>query len=378
MAIYLIALMCTLFNTAFGGSRVAMSLLAIELGANPFGVGLLAALYGVFPMLLAIYAGKLIDRVGARGPMIAGMLGLALCLLLPAGIPSLLVMYCAAPLLGLFFMMFFVAVQGVTGAIGDAQDRARNYGILSVGFSISGFLGPLIAGFSIDQLGHRGALLILAGCALIPLLLLWLRPGMVPRARPAGDKQSGQSVRDLLRDPQLRRIFVVSGFLSAGWDLYSFYMPVYGHQLGLSASVIGMIMATFAAATFVIRLFLSTMLRQGSEMRILNQALYVASAAYFLFPFFGNPWALAAISFLLGLGIGTGQPLSMTLIYNLAPKGRTSEAAGVRVTVNHFTHITIPLAFGAMGSVVGVAPVFISNGLMLLAGGIINRRAVRH
>src|SRR5450759_1585682 len=113
-------------------------------------------------------------------------------------------------------------------------------------------------------------------------------------------------------------------------------------------------------------------------MRLLNQALYVAVAAYFLFPFFGDPWALAAISFLLGLGIGTGQPLSMTLIYNLAPKGRTSEAAGVRVTVNHITHITIPLLFGAMGSVVGVAPVFISNGLMLLTGGIINQRAARH
>ncbi len=378
MAIYLIALMSTLFNTAFGGSRVAMSLLAIELGANPFGVGLLAALYGVFPMLLAIYAGKLIDRVGARGPMIAGMLGLALVLLLPAGIPSLLVMYCAAPLLGLCFMIFFVAVQGITGAVGRDQDRARNYGVLSIGFSISGFLGPLIAGFSIDHLGHQGALLILAGCALIPLLLLWLRPAMIPRAKPGEEKKPGQSVRDLLRDPALRRIFVVSGFISAGWDLYSFYMPVYGHQIGLSASVIGMILATFALATFVIRLFLSALMRPGSEMRILNWALYVASAAYFLFPFFENPWALAAISFLLGLGIGTGQPLSMTLIYNLAPAGRTSEAAGVRVTVNHFTHITIPLLFGAMGSVVGVAPVFISNGLMLLTGGIINQRAARH
>jgi predicted MFS family arabinose efflux permease len=274
--------------------------------------------------------------------------------------------------------MFFVAVQGITGAVGRVQDRAHNYGVLSIGFSISGFLGPLIAGFSIDRFGHQGALLILAGCALIPLLLLWLRPGMIPRAGTAAEKKPGQSVRDLLRDPALRRTFVVSGFLSAGWDLYSFYMPVYGHQIGLSASVIGMIMATFAVATFVIRLFLSAMLRQGSEMRILNHALYVASAAYFLFPFFGNPWALAAISFLLGLGIGTGQPLSMTLIYNLAPKGRTSEAAGVRVTVNHFTHITIPLLFGAMGSVVGVAPVFISNGLMLLTGGIINQRAARH
>jgi MFS family permease len=138
-----------------------------------------------------------------------------------------------------------------------------------------------------------------------------------------------------------------------------------------------MILATFAAATFTIRMFLSAMVRQGAEMRILNQALYVASAAFFLFPFFQNPWALAAISFLLGLGIGTGQPLSMTLIYNLAPKDRTSEAAGVRVTVNHFTHVTIPLAFGALGSAFGVAPVFVTNALMLLAGGIVNQRATR-
>jgi MFS family permease len=377
MAIYLIALMSTLCNTAFGGSRVVMSLLAIDLGADPFGIGVLASLYALFPMLLAIYAGKVIDRVGARGPMFAGTLMIALCLLLPAGFPRLLVLYSAAPLLGLGFMLFFVAVQGITGAVGREQDRARNYGVLSVGFSISGFLGPLIAGFSIDHLGHQRALLILAGCALLPLLPLWLKPKMIPRATPAAEEKTGQSVRDLLRIPVLRRTFIVSGFISAAWDLYSFYMPVYGHQAGLSASAIGMILATFAAATFTIRMFLSAMVRQGAEMRILNQALYVASAAFFLFPFFQNPWALAAISFLLGLGIGTGQPLSMTLIYNLAPKDRTSEAAGVRVTVNHFTHVTIPLAFGALGSAFGVAPVFVTNALMLLAGGIVNQRATR-
>jgi len=377
MAIYLIALMSTLCNTAFGGSRVVMSLLAIDLGADPFGIGVLASLYALFPMLLAIYAGKVIDRVGARGPMFAGTLMIALCLLLPAGFPRLLVLYSAAPLLGLGFMLFFVAVQGITGAVGREQDRARNYGVLSVGFSISGFLGPLIAGFSIDHLGHQRALMILAGCALLPLLPLWLKPKMIPRATPAAEEKTGQSVRDLLRIPVLRRTFIVSGFISAAWDLYSFYMPVYGHQAGLSASAIGMILATFAAATFTIRMFLSAMVRQGAEMRILNQALYVASAAFFLFPFFQNPWALAAISFLLGLGIGTGQPLSMTLIYNLAPKDRTSEAAGVRVTVNHFTHVTIPLAFGALGSAFGVAPVFVTNALMLLAGGIVNQRATR-
>lgn len=377
MAIYLIALASMLCNTAFGGSRVVLSLLAIDLGADPFGVGIMAALYAVGPMLLAIYTGKLIDRIGALAPMLIGTLGVALCLLLAAAVPRLAVLYGAALLFGLSFMLFFVAVQGITGALGREEDRARNYGLLSIGFSLAGFFGPVIAGFSIDFLGHRRALLILAGCALIPLLLLWLKRGLIPRASSLGQKQAGESALDLLRIPALRRTFITSGVLSAAWDLYSFYMPVYGHHIGLSASAIGMILAAFAAATFVIRLFLSAMVKRGSEMRILNQAIYVASAAFFLFPFFENPWALAAISFLLGLGVGTGQPLSMNLIYNLAPKNRTSEAAGVRVTVNHCTHVTIPLVFGAIGTAFGFAPVFFGNALMLLTGGLINHRSGR-
>lgn len=376
--IYLVALASTFCNTAFGGSRVVLSLLAIELGANPLEVGMLAALYAVCPMLLAIYAGKVIDRIGARIPMLAGALGIALCLLLPAGFPTLVVMYCVALVLGVCFMLFFVAVTGVTGAIGRPEDRTRNYSLLAVGFSVSGFIGPLVAGFSIDYLGHPRALLILAGFTLVPILLLWLKPELIPRATHAESEKTDQSVLDLLRVPALRRIFITGGFISAGWDLYSFYLPVYARSIGLSASVIGMILAAFALATCVIRLFLAAMVKRGSELRILNWALYVASAAYFLFPFFENPWALAAISFLLGLGIGTGQPLTMNLIYNLAPQDRTSEAAGVRVTVNHVTHVTVPLLFGAIGSAFGFVPVFVANALLLLTGGIVNQRAARH
>lgn len=377
MAIYLLALMGMLCHTAYTGSRVVFPLLAIELGASPFRVGLLIALYAVCPMLLAIYTGKLIDRVGARAPMFVGTLGMALSLLLPAAFPSLMVLYGVAVLLGLSSMIVFVAVQGVAGAVGREQDRMRNYSVLSVGFSLAGFLGPLTAGFSIDYLGHQRALLILAGCTLAPLLLLWLKQGLIPRTTHAVESKPGQSALDLLRIPALRCTFIAGGLSSAAWDLYSFYMPVYGHHIGLSASAIGMILAVFAVATIIIRLFLSAILRPGAEMSMLNQSLYVAGAAFFLFPFFQDAWALAAISFLLGLGVGTGQPLSMNLIYNLAPKGRASEAVGVRVTANHCTHVTIPLMFGGIGSAFGFAPVFIVNALMLLTGGFANQRASR-
>lgn len=375
MAIYLIVLLCILNHAAFTGSRVVFSLYAIDFGANPFAIGVLVSFYALCPLLLAIYAGKLIDRVGARRPMLAGTTGLLLGLALPVVVPGLATLYVTALLLGSSFMFFFVAVQGITGAVGDPADRGRNYSLLSVGFSIASFLGPMVAGFSIDYLGFRNALVVLSFALVVSLLAQIWRADLIPRPAANADKQPGQSVLDLLRIPSLRRIFIASGFMSGAWDLYNFYMPVYAHSAGLSASAIGMILATFSAATLVIRIFLPRMMKEHDEIRILTVAILVAGAAYFMFPFFRNAWALAAISFLLGLGLGTGQPLSMNLIYNLAPAGRTSEAAGIRVTVNNLAHVTIPLVFGGIGSALGFAAVFISNSVVLFAGALINDRA---
>jgi len=375
MAIYLIVLLCVLNHAAFTGSRVVISLYAIDLGANPFAIGALVACYALCPLLFAIYAGRFIDRIGPRLPMLAGTAGLMLGLLLPVVSPGLPLLYVTALLLGSSFMFFFVAVQGVTGAVGAPEDRARNYSLLSIGFSMASFLGPLVAGFSIDHLGFRNALLVLSGALVLSLLAQWWCARWLPRPPRNPGKQSGQSFMDLLRIPPLRRMFIASGFLSGAWDLYTFYLPVYGHGVGLSASAIGMILATFSAATLVIRLALPMMARQNDEIRILTWALFVASIAYLLFPFFTNAWALAAISFLLGLGLGIGQPLSMNLIYNLAPAGRTSEAAGIRVTVNNMAHVTIPLLFGGIGSALGFAAVFISNAVVLFAGAVVNNRS---
>jgi predicted MFS family arabinose efflux permease len=369
--------LCILNHTAFTGSRVVFSLYALDFGASSFAVGALVAFYALCPLLLAIYAGKLIDRVGARLPMLFGTAGVIAGILLPVALPGLATLYASAVLLGTSFMFFFVAVQGVTGAVGTPEDRGHNYSLLSIGFSIASFTGPLIAGFSIDHLGFRNALLVLSGCIVLSLAAQWWRADSIPRPAHKDEQHGGQSVLDLLRIAPLRRIFIASGFMSGAWDLYNFYLPVYAHNAQLSASAIGMILATFSAATLIIRIFLPRMLKKHDEIRILTIAIFVAGIAYALFPFFQNAWALAAISFLLGLGLGTGQPLSMNLIYNLSPPGRTSEAAGIRVTVNNFAHVTIPLIFGGIGSALGFGAVFISNAVVLFAGAAINNRSAK-
>jgi MFS family permease len=367
MAIHLIVLTCALIHAGFAGAKVALPLHALHLGLDPFTVGIMMALWALCPMLIALYVGKLVDRVGARVPMIAGTLGVAAALLVPFFFPGVEALYIMALVVGTAFQFFFVPTQGITGALGGPQDRARNYSLLAVGFSIASFLGPLIAGFSIDYLGYRSAYLVLAAWVAAALLLLVFKGHLLPKARVQdGEKPKRSSSLDLLRNGRLRDALLASGLISIAWDLYLFYFPIYGHSIGLSASVIGMVISAFALAVFVIRVALPRLARRWSEFQILLYAIGFAGAVFLLFPLFREPYLLAIASFLLGLGCGVGQPMSMSLIYSLSPPGRASEGAGLRVTFNHFTHLVVPLAFGGIGTAFGFAPVFVSCSALLL------------
>jgi MFS family permease len=84
---------------------------------------------------------------------------------------------------------------------------------------------------------------------------------------------------------------------------------------------------------------------------------------------------LAGVAFILGIGMGCSQPVSLMLIYERAPAGRSGEALGLRLTINNFMHIAVPMLFGTLGTALGVAPVFYANAAILAAGGVITSRA---
>lgn len=76
----------------------------------------------------------------------------------------------------------------------------------------------------------------------------------------------------------------------------------------------------------------------------------------------------------MGLGLGCGQPLTITLSYNYSPPGRAGEALGLRLTVNKFTQVLVPVLFGSLGAGFGLYPVFCSCAAMLATGSAINMR----
>jgi predicted MFS family arabinose efflux permease len=371
-------LLTVLSHVGFVGSRITVSLSAISQGASPLAIGILMSLYAVIPMLLAVQAGRLVDRVGAFRPIaIAGTI-LAAGMLMPFFSHALPVLFASATIVGTAFMMQHIALNHIIGNLGEPSERPVNFSWFALGYSVSGFLGPLLAGFAIDWSGHQTAFLMLALPPVVgTALLLWKRSATPRPQHPRADAAS-RSIADLLRNPRLLPVFLFSGLLATGWDMYTFVIPIYGTRIGLSASTIGIVMASFALATFVVRLFMPSVARRLSEWTVVCTALAIAGIAYSLFPLATQAPAMVALSFLLGLGLGCAQPMIMAALYAASPAGRQGEVVGMRTTMINASQTFMPLAFGAVGTALGMAPIlWTMAGALLIGSWLAGKRTPR-
>ena len=375
MTIYPVVFFEILSHIGLKSSRILITLYAIELGADSFIVGILISLYGFFPLFLAVFAGKTSDRFGFRYPIFFGQIGVALGLLIPYIFPHILSLFASAAIIGASFIFCHISFHNLIGSLGAAEVRTRNYSIMSLGASTSGFICPLIAGFSIDHFGHVSTYLYLFIITLAAGLSILVYFKDISPTSPKAEKHVKKNVADLLKNKPLRQILITSGIVIAGVDLFSFYFPIYGHSIGFSASLIGIVLSLYAAAAFVIRVVMPAIVRRYNEENILAASLLLSGMTFLLFPFFKNVAALSLIAFILGLGLGCGQPLAIMLTYNLAPVGRSGEALGMRITVNKFIQISVPIIFGSIGNLFGFFPVFWANAVLLMGSGYSGRMA---
>ncbi|MBI3043199.1 MAG: MFS transporter [Betaproteobacteria bacterium] len=369
----LILPLCILVHACYIGSKIVVSLLAIELGASQAIVGLLAALYGVAPLLLGVHSGRFSDTVGTRPPLLIGAGLVALAMLTGYLFQSIASLIVVTTLLGMGFVYYNVAIQNFTGSYGPVEHRARNLSWLSMAYSVSAFIGPVFGGYMIDHFGHAAAFLGFAAFAGVALIVLGVnRRFGTPAAAPAGG--AARSMSELLRNPPLRRVVIMSGLMVSAWELYLFYMPLHGISIGLNASTIGLVLGVYAAAAFVVRFLLPLILRHVSMVHLLSVSMVTAAAVFVGLPWVKVVWLLIAASFTIGLLLGLCQPVMMTLSFERSPAGRTGEVTGLRLTANNIARIVVPVISGALGAASGAAPVFWMNAVNLAAIGWLARR----
>jgi MFS family permease len=367
MIFYIVVALTVLNHIAYKGSKMLVSLYAIDFGGTPFEVGMLFSLYSIFSLFTAIHVGRMSDRVGPRRLMLVGCCGLGAGLLLPFFWPRMGMLYVSATLIGALYIFFTVSAQHLIGAAGEGHARTRNFGFYSLGVGLTSLCAPPLTGYAIDHFGHQVtyALLALFPAATLTLLLLFRRT--LPRGSRKETPPAHRPL-DLLRNVPLRRALITAGIVETGGELYNFYMPIYGHSIGLSASRIGLIIGVFGAAILLARGLMPALVRRSSEETVLFGSLAMTAGTCVLFPFVTDPVMLAAISFVLGLGLGCCGPLSMILTYNRAPEGRAGEAIGFRQSFNKFIEVVMPLLFGTLGTAFGLGPAFWLNAVLLGSG----------
>ncbi len=361
----------TFFNfTGANAMRVLLTLYVLELGASQWVVGVLGGLLYLFPLLLSWPIGALADRRAARGILVFAGACAAVSLLLLYLFPVLPMFYVAAALNGLALAFYHVTLQNLFGNLSTADDRAANFANFSLAGASSTFAGPLLAGIAIDALGHSWSCLVIAAVSLVVLGLLAIEGRFLPPGQP----RSAQAASAPLRiDRPMVVMLVVSGLVQLGCDLFQFYVPIHGHQIGLSASAIGAVLAAFAASSFIVRMFLARLSRRIPPYQLMIWVFLTGAAGLAITPFSDSAVSFALIAFGFGLGMGIGIPLTVMLMYESSAKGRSGQALGLRLTANNAVRMGGPMAFGALGGAIGVAGGLWVLAALMLAGAALSR-----
>ena len=373
------------------GLRMAAPLLALRDGYSPAAVGVLLALFAITQVFLSLPAGRFVDRHGLKRPMglaiIAAALGSALAVIFPVfGILCV-----SAVMTGGATGVASMAMQRHVGrAAADATELKKVFSWLAIGPAISNLIGPFSAGLLIDYVGvwlgghaadtngFRGAFLLMA---VLPLITwAWIRrtAELPPVVRPPN--ASPKKAWDLLRMPMMRRLMLVNLLLAACWDVHTFVVPVMGHQMGFSASVIGAILGAFAVSATLIRLVLPLVASRIHEWAVLAAAMVWTALLFGIYPLLSTPLAMGICSVLLGFGLGSVQPMVMSTLHQITPEARQGEALGLRLMAINGASVAMPILFGSLGTVVGVSVVFWVVGAAVGLGARLgwNLRAEQH
>lgn len=299
--------------------------------------------------------------------MYIGLSSFFVALLIPSLMPNLTTLFLSQMFVGLGHNFMMISMQRVAGSAGSNRDKS--VASLSLFTSIGEFSGPLIGGFAYEHAGFQTTFLLAAGLILFCFLcnmLLTSKPIVAKESERSAVKKGGSF--EMLRHASIRKALVVSGLSISSKDLFVAYFPLYGSQIGLTPSQIGIVLSMTAAAFIFVRAIQYPLVAKFTRGAVMLGSLAIAGAMFLVIPFTPHFTILCVLSFIVGMGLGLGQPLSLVYVLNASPEGRVGELLGLRILANRLFQLSAPSLFGIVGGTLGISPIFWTSGILLLSG----------
>ena len=354
-------------HACMAGMRMAAPLMALREGHSALAVGLLLSLFALTQVFLALPAGRYADRNGFKQPVRYCVLAAITGASLAAMFPVFPVLCLSALLNGGATGVASISLQRHVGRSAQGNtDLKRMFSWLSIGPALSNFIGPMVAGLLIDVGGFRVAFL---GLACLPLMTwLWVRHTVELPPVPETPGVAKGRAWDLLRQPMMRRLLLVNWLMSSCWDVHTFVVPVLGHERGLSASATGAILGAFALAATAVRVAIPFLAAHLREWVVVTTAMLATASLFAIYPFMPNALTMGICSALLGVSLGSVQPMIMSTLHQITPEARHGEALGFRLMAINASSVLMPMLFGSAGAVLGVSLVFWTVGAGVAIG----------
>ncbi|WP_120520971.1 MFS transporter [Arthrobacter celericrescens] len=362
--------------------RPAATYRALELDVPGFALGLLAASYAVFPLILAVPTGGLVDRLGERRLMVIGSAVVLACssFLLLWG-SSIVALVIGTALLGAGQMACVVGQQAVVANNATSSRMDSAFGYLTFAASLGQALGPfaisLVGGSSVRP--DTQAIFLLAVCMGVVMLATTFAisgsAGARRKGAVAGEVSTGSAV-SLLRTPGVARALATSATVLAVVDLTVVYLPALGSERGLSAATVGLMLTTRAVFSMASRIGLGRISRKLGRMKLLVISLALSTVTLGVAAIPMPVWLLFVVMALLGLGLGIGQPLTMSWLSAQSPPGQRGKALALRLAGNRVGQLVLPSAIGAVAAGLGSAGVFLASAAVV-GGTLVLVRGVR-
>ncbi len=350
------------------GGRLSVTLFALSLGAESWEVGGLVALYYMLPIFMGLAIGRQIDRAGVGVALAACGIASAASFLLPFALPGLVSLALSACLAGMACVGASVAANVMVSILGGPEDRTRNYSWFALASSAGAAIGPLIAGYGIDHMGHRLNFLLLSGIPLVMLVVLFAGRRLFPRAS-AIREPSTASLLALVRAPGILLPLFGSALAPVVLDLFFFVVSLYGASIGLSASTIGIILGCCSGASIGLRFVLPLLARYMREWTLVAMAFGLSGLMLMMVPLANGVPMLVVIALIAGMGMGVSAPMVLVVLSKSLPEGRAGELLGVRAVMLSVGQTAAPALVGLLGGIVGLVPVVAALGLGVMAYG---------
>ena len=351
---------------------------ALENGASGYQIGLIASIYALVPLVIAVQMGRWVGRIGEVPLLLTGCISFIALGLAFAFLNNIIAIAAATALAGIAHLSNVAASQAMVASRSPHELQDQNFGYFSFSTSMGHTFGPMLGGIIAGSSGvlprsSTSAFVFASILALLAIVPFFLFKGLKEvRSQEERDAAGSIRARDVIKRPGIKPAIWTSLAVASTNDVLVVILPLVGTELGISPVVIGAILSIRSASAMVSRFSLGRLTKRFGSANVMNFSIIISAIFLFASAYASTAVTLGVVMAMIGFLLGIGQPLTMSIVSKKTPIEERAMAISIRLFGNRLGQFLVPLGAGALAAPFGAGAVFVGLSALIASAGVVS------